>query len=180
MNKYQNGKIYGVHCNITGDDYIGSTILSLHRRLKKHEYEIISLQRGTRTSICSIFDIIGRGDYEIYLIEDYPCSSETELVEREVFYQNSIPCVNLRRAKVEYNDEYWKEHYQRHKDKNKQWADEHKEEWVEYYKNHNKNWYEKNKYKVKCECGWEGMKYSLNQHKRLHKQHKEWNENKNK
>jgi predicted GIY-YIG superfamily endonuclease len=37
MNKYQQGKIYKIVCNETGDIYIGSTIEpTLARRLAKH------------------------------------------------------------------------------------------------------------------------------------------------
>lgn len=37
--KYQNGKIYRIHCNVTGKDYLGSTIKRLPTRLSGHVYD---------------------------------------------------------------------------------------------------------------------------------------------
>jgi hypothetical protein len=38
-NKYENGKIYQLVCNITGKKYIGSTVLSLSSRLSTHIFK---------------------------------------------------------------------------------------------------------------------------------------------
>jgi len=37
-NKYLKGKIYKVVCNITGEMYIGSTVLRLSQRLYVHKH----------------------------------------------------------------------------------------------------------------------------------------------
>ena len=36
MNNYNDGKIYEIVCNITGERYIGSTIQTLSQRLAAH------------------------------------------------------------------------------------------------------------------------------------------------
>ena len=85
MNKYQNGKIYKVVCNITNEVYIGSTRRRLIERLWGHK------SVSART-VCN--KIIDRGDYKIVLIEKYPCNSKKELCIREGYWQSQIQCIN--------------------------------------------------------------------------------------
>ena len=84
MPNYQNGKIYKIVCNKTNECYIGSTIEpTLARRLAGHvgnyKHWIKMGNYGHLTS----YDIIGRGDYQIFLIEKFPCNSKDELTARE-------------------------------------------------------------------------------------------------
>jgi hypothetical protein len=64
--KYLFGQIYKITCNITGEIYVGSTILTLENRLSRHKYF-----NGPRN--CTSIQIIARNDYTMELIEDYPC-----------------------------------------------------------------------------------------------------------
>ena len=52
MNKYQEGKIYKIVCNITGEIYIGSTIKTLNDRLTINKND-----KG-----CMSIEIINRGE----------------------------------------------------------------------------------------------------------------------
>ena len=83
MPDYQLGKIYKIVCNITDEYYIGSTTQpTLARRLAKHRSGFSCWKRGTGNYTTS-FVILERGDYDIYLIENYPCSSKDELRTKE-------------------------------------------------------------------------------------------------
>ena len=68
-NKYNQGKIYKLVCNITNEIYYGSTIQTLEKRLISHK---------TRKS-CVSRNIINRDNYKIELIKDYPCNNLKEI-----------------------------------------------------------------------------------------------------
>ena len=88
MPDYQNGKIYVIICNKTGERYFGSTTQPLCKRLAGH----ISQRNcgyGSRSK-----SIILRGDYDMVLLEDYPCNSLSELMKRECYYIRNNECIN--------------------------------------------------------------------------------------
>ena len=115
MEKYQNGKIYKLVCNITGKIYIGSTCKKLlSQRLAGH---VSDFKRGNinKRYKMSSFEIIEGNNYYIELIELVPCNSKDELLIRERFYIKSNECVNkhkylcmTKEDKKEYNKEYRK------------------------------------------------------------------------
>jgi len=173
MNKYINGKIYKIVCNITDDVYIGSTIQTLKRRLKKH-----------MAMDCISKEIIKNGNYKIELIEDYPCNNKRELELREQYYIDNNKCINIKNAytdRKEYNKEYRiknknkikeydKEYNIKNKDKKKEYYIKNKNNIKEYKKEYDKEFYIKNKNKVKVyhkelyyyKYSWGGNKRSNN------------------
>jgi len=83
---YQLGKIYKIVCNETGEQYIGATCQKkLCTRLAQH----VSI-KNTITSR----SIIERGNYEICLIESFPCESKDQLHQRERYFIETLECVN--------------------------------------------------------------------------------------
>lgn len=76
MNKYTKGKIYKITSKNTDKFYIGSTTESLKKRLGRH--------KNIRN--CSSKEIIEADNYEINLLENYPCNSKKELLIRETYY----------------------------------------------------------------------------------------------
>jgi hypothetical protein len=88
---YNNGKIYQIVCNITGEVYIGSCITTLVKRLYQHKH---------KTNKCSSKQIIDRGDYVIVLIEEFPCENKSELFKRERYHFDLIPNINRNRPYV--------------------------------------------------------------------------------
>ena len=88
MPNYQNGRIYQLTCNITGQKYIGSTTQKLCRRLTGH---VTDYKRGR---IMSSGKIIANGNYSIILIEEVDCDNKEQLLKRERFYIESIECIN--------------------------------------------------------------------------------------
>jgi hypothetical protein len=132
MNKYQNGKIYKIVCNVTGDVYVGSTIKTLEKRLIHHKSDAKMKQ-----NICS-YIIIDRGDYKIELIEDYPCNNSKELRNREGYYQKKLNCINTRIAGRD--GKAWREDNKEHlKKKRKQYCIDNAESIAEYHKEYAKN-----------------------------------------
>jgi predicted GIY-YIG superfamily endonuclease len=92
--KYQLGKIYKILDNTNGNIYIGSTCEpTLARRLTNHvsNYKryLKKLHRYT-----SSFEIIKNGNYNIMLIELYPCNSKNELISKERHHIETLNCVN--------------------------------------------------------------------------------------
>jgi hypothetical protein len=84
MPNYANGKIY----KIVGEDgstYYGSTTQSLKGRINGHIYskQTMAYQK-----------IISKMDYEVVLIENYPCESRKELELREGTYIRDNVSVN--------------------------------------------------------------------------------------
>ncbi len=92
MPNYQNGKIYKITAgNLT---YIGSTTEhALARRLAGHVSGYKKWKNETGYFTTS-FPLIETGQYEITLIELFPCGSRDELNARERFHIESTVCVN--------------------------------------------------------------------------------------
>jgi len=86
MVNYANGKIYKI-VGETGATYYGSTTVSLRERMYSHRAD-------QKTS--AYREIISQMEYEIILIENYPCKSRKELEIREGWYIRENPCVNRR------------------------------------------------------------------------------------
>jgi hypothetical protein len=89
MPDYANGKIYKIVCNIKGEQYIGGTIQKLSQRLTQH----VSSSKKAKKNMKSK-EIILRGDYQIVLIENYPCNNKEELERKEREHIESNICVN--------------------------------------------------------------------------------------
>lgn len=80
MVNYQNGKIYKLHSkNYT---YIGSTTQPLWARKAGHVWDYKCWKAGTQTYSTS-FKVIDDGEYQITLLEDYPCERKEQLQARE-------------------------------------------------------------------------------------------------
>jgi len=138
---YENGKIYKLTSPHTDKVYIGSTKQSLNERLCKHVSQYKAFQQGQQSYISSI-KLIELGDYNIELIENFPCDGKDELLSREGYHmrQYGERCVNrcqAGRTKEMYREEnkpkiqeYMKVYQQVNKDK------------LQEYK---KNYFQKNK-----------------------------------
>jgi hypothetical protein len=119
MVNYQKAFIYKIVCNITGETYYGSSCEKTPRcRLSKHVADFKRYKEGNHHYLSS-FQIIERGDYDISMIEAFPCNNKTELHTRERYWIEGSDCVNKQipsRTKLEIQ-EYQKEYKQINKDK---------------------------------------------------------------
>jgi hypothetical protein len=94
MSKFANGKIYKIQCKITGECYIGSTIVTLSKRISTHKASYKRWLNGHGYKFSS-YPIIERNDYEITLVENFPCDIKYHLLCRERYYIEHTPnCIN--------------------------------------------------------------------------------------
>ncbi len=159
MNKYENGKIYKLVCNITNKIYYGSTIQPLHKRLYEHKSHYKKYLIDNKKYITS-FEILKEGNFDIILVELVNCSCKIELRKKERYYIDNNECVNkcipTRTIKEYQNDNkdnisiYKKEYRETHKDiineKDKNYRETHKEDIKKYRETHKE---EQKKYRKK-------------------------------
>jgi len=178
---YKNAKIYKIVDNTNGNVYIGSTCKKLCQRLVQHRanYKRYQIQNGRFTSS---FEILKNNDYDIVLLENYPCNNKEELRQKEREYIEKFKCVNKNipnRTQKEYKMdnknkilEKHKNYYQENKDKlladNKKYHKDNKEK----IRERKKDYREKNIEKIKkrlqenicCECGYVCKRDSMRKH----------------
>ena len=130
MSKYQKGKIYIITGSESNKVYLGSTIMTLKRRLSGHREG-----RGESSK-----EILLNKDFNIVLLETYPCNNNKELLWRERYWYDELrPMLVNVRPPINSDDE--------NKKKYKEWFKNNKD----YYKinrqnkNYHKEYYAKNK-----------------------------------
>jgi len=144
MVNYQNGKIYKIVCNKTGLCYVGSTTKDfLSQRLTAHRGDYKQYKQGKKKYITSV-QVLENDDYEIVLLESYPCNSSDELHARERYYIENIACVNKNIPNRSHN-EYVIDNYDKIKKYHKQYVIDNYEK----VKNIKDKWSKINKEKVR-------------------------------
>ena len=174
MPNYQNGKIYKIISQHTDKCYVGSTTLKyLSTRLAKHRGDYKKNSGGVTSKY-----ILELGDYEIVLLELYPCNSKDELHKRERHYMDILDCVNKRKPRTkEERKQYMRQHKLDNKDKyaimNKNWGKLNKDKLAihgkKYRELHKEAISERIKIKITCDCGAEVRKADISRHKRSQK-----------
>ncbi len=171
MPDYKKGQIYRIVCNITGKIYVGSTTQSLSVRLAEHRRKYKLFKEGKRRNVTS-FQIIEQGNYEIVLIENFPCESKIELHRRERHFIETLQCVN-KYIPTRTNKEWYADNKERITVRKKAYNEKnqaHNAAYNKTYKEVNRERIaEREKEKVKCECGCEVTKGKLTKHKRTKK-----------
>ncbi len=87
-NKYHKSQIYLIKAPNCNKGYVGSTIQGLKIRLSKHETDyrgylgINPKERNYRGS----FEILCEENYEIFLLESFPCENKKQLEHREAMW----------------------------------------------------------------------------------------------
>lgn len=153
MPDYQKGKIYKITSNETDKVYIGSTCDYLSSRLGKHKY---SFKKGKTCPTSK--EILKYADCTVSLIEEFPCATKRELLEREGYHIRITPnCVNARIAGR--TDKQWrmdnkevlavkkKAYAQKNAAKTAEYQKKYAEEHKEHLKEYHKNYHEKNREK---------------------------------
>jgi hypothetical protein len=144
---YNLGKIYKIVCNVTDEIYIGSTCQpTVAHRLAKHVQCYKRFKIGKSNYVTS-YQIIEHGDYNIYLIENFPCNNKDELTKREgeiiKQMQNDFTVVNKNIPGRTYA-----EYYEQNKDKISEFNKQYYEQNTDIIKEHTKLYYEQNKDKI--------------------------------
>ena len=126
MVNYQLGKIYKLVDNTNGNIYVGSTSqTTLAQRLSEHSSKYKAYARSM-THYVSSFEIIKNGNYDMILLEKFPCETKDELHARERYYIETLKCVNKElpgRTKKERSKTYReanKEHRKAYNEANKE------------------------------------------------------------
>ena len=105
MVNYNLGKIYKIVCNTTGLVYIGSTCEpTLARRLVGHRGKYSLYLKG-KCEYTTSYKTLENNNFEIVLIENYPCANKDELHKQERMNIENTECVNKQfpgRTKEEY------------------------------------------------------------------------------
>jgi hypothetical protein len=126
---YSKGKIYKIVDYTNNNNYIGSTCEPiLARRLAGHVNCYRSYLNGKQNFVTS-FKILENGNYNILLIEEYPCETKDQLLAREGHYIETLDCINKCRAGLlnelglkEYKKKYHIDNIEKvHKFKNKKY-----------------------------------------------------------
>jgi hypothetical protein len=122
---YQLGKVYKIIDNTNEQCYVGSTCEPiLARRLAQHVASYKCYAKGKKAQYISSYEVIKNGDYEMILIENFPCDNKDELHARERHWTNEIPCVNRCKNQGILNEigqaEYGKKYYDVNVDKLKE------------------------------------------------------------
>ena len=156
MTNFQNGKIYKIISNNTTNLYIGSTTKNLSARISEHASHYKAWQNG-KYHYMRAFELIKEGDYQIVLIENFPCNSKEELRKRERYYiENSENCIN-KCLPCQTRAECIKR----------------------YYINNRESILEKSKMKITCECGAQIRKDKKSVHAKSKKHIKYMNQHQN-
>ena len=71
--------------------YYGHTTKTLEWRKDMHIADAI---RGKKRRQCTASQIVLAGDFEIVLLEEYPCSNKKEVQKRERWWISNNECVN--------------------------------------------------------------------------------------
>ena len=150
MVNYQLGKMYKIIDNTNENVYVGSTCEpTLARRLSRHVANYKCYLKGTYKYTTS-FEIIKNNDYDIILIENYPCNTKDELYARERYWTNQIKCVNKIKNQGIQNElglaEYKKKYGKQYREENQDKMNEYKKKYLEENK-------DKLSEKTICECG---------------------------
>ena len=79
------GYVYKIHCNITGENYYGSTETDIEERIWSH--------KSHRDSMSS--QIIERDDWCYEIMEEVDYIIKVDLYIREAYYIKNYPCINI-------------------------------------------------------------------------------------
>ena len=173
MVNYKNSKIYKIICNITQNEYYGSTTKQyLSSRLQQHKTQYHRWLNDNKKKYYSSFEIIKNGDYKIILVEKLECNDKDELRQKEQFFIDNNICVNKNRAFNTKEDT--KKYEKKYRAINKDKIDERHKKYIEINKDkikaQYKEYYENNKEKQKEY--YENNKEILNEQRRKMKKDK--------
>ena len=107
--------------NTNGNIYIGSTCNSLSKRINDHKS---AYKTYPKSKYCSSFEVLKNDNYDIILLEEYPCENVEQLRAKEREYIDKLECVNTSipgRSKAESNKNYYENNKEKIIEKVKEW-----------------------------------------------------------
>ncbi len=102
MPDYAAGKIYKIESSKTDEIYVGSTCDPLKKRFSGHRNTYNKWVKTNGTSgYYKSFEILKYQDAIITLVEDFPCQTGKELLDRETYYMRTLKgVINTRGLKT--------------------------------------------------------------------------------
>jgi predicted GIY-YIG superfamily endonuclease len=82
-NIYNGGKIYKITNPNSEKYYIGSTTKTLNKRFSLHKSYYKMFKENKHNNKLTVFDLFDLGECSISLLENFPCNTKKELLERE-------------------------------------------------------------------------------------------------
>ena len=146
MVNYQDAKIYKLVCNVTGLVYIGSTVQPLYKRKYGHEQNFRRWKEGKEKMITTSCRVLEHRDYDIVLVESYPCKNQEELYRRERYWVDSTECVNKKRP-IRTDEERLEDAMYNESARVRiyKWRSSHPDDYKELARKHTRKYYEQNK-----------------------------------
>jgi hypothetical protein len=144
------GIIYKISCNITGEDYYGSTKRDIKTRIEAHH-----------RMDCSSARIIARGNYSYTQLEVIKYNDEKELLTREKYYYKKYPNINqhspINTIEEKRERKKLQEQKPRARETKRLYYLNHKKQMNDYGKEYYKKNFQavsaKSGKKIECECG---------------------------
>lgn len=142
---YSKGKIYKLECLNTGKVYVGHTTKQyLSQRLTRHKEHFNQWVKG-KAEYYTALDIIAEGNYQITLLESYPCKSEDELKSRERYWIEITDGRINKNIPTRTHTEYYQVNHDVQAEKMRQYREHNRDALSAYYK----QYYQDNRSKVK-------------------------------
>ena len=145
---YKNGKIYCIRNHINDKIYVGSTCQSLSKRMAYHRQDCMKSNRYN-TLIYKMMSDLGRDNFYIELIEEYPCENSNQLTRREGELMRDLKASLNQVIAGRTPEEYKKDNYEKIKKtkaiSDKKYAEKNQEK----LKAYRKEYYNKNPEKFK-------------------------------
>ena len=139
--------IYKIHCNITNEDYYGST-KNLNHRMSCHKS---NTEKQKTKRQCVSKQIIKRGDYIVSVVETFDVETKDEALWKERYYIENNSCINIAvpiKTKQE-KQNTWKKYKNENQDKLKNMYSEYYKKNSERRKKESSDWYYSNQERVK-------------------------------
>lgn len=163
MVNYKKSMIYKLCCKDPSipDEYIGSTT---NKDRRKNSHKSICNNENNEKYNYPIYQFIrengGFDNWEMIILEEYPCESKIQLCQRERYWiEERNPTLNIRKPTItfEEREKYYEEYrnkdetkeYQKEYHKNYEKTDERRRYMKKYNKEHNKQYYQQRKLKNK-------------------------------
>ena len=176
MVNYNNGKIYVIKSDESDEVYIGSTCGTLTKRFGIHKSNHKRSLRGEKFHQSCSGKILKYADARIELIENFPCETKRQLLDREgYFIKNTPKSINIiiqGRTMKQYridNAEKLIQQSKEYRENNKDILKDKYKEW--YNSDKGKEYLEKRKAKINIKipcpiCGIEVSKSNLSRHQK--------------
>ena len=173
MSKYQFGVIYKITNTKNSEVYVGSTTMDIEIRLVKHKCD--AKKRPHISKFYTYMNEQGIDEFDIEVVEEFPCNSKKELEKREGEIIREIGTLNSRiagRTNQEYRNEFKDYLREFARENKKKWRMDNREHYLEKEKGYKKKYREKYKEQLKekaserveCECGCSYRKSDKSQH----------------